>query len=155
MLNLNTYIEQEIITKDFKSTIPEEYAGYYLERLLWASEQPDPVISDYFLLDSLDIVNELPKELENRPFGKTGRNITMDDVCITKFTYKAFPIEDNGKTIFEFNKPHHNFFDIILSIIKEREWPFIWDCTIIDEDYQIYRYDKETKTLTIFLVHFL
>lgn len=153
MLNLNHYIEQEIITKDFKYTIPEEYAGYYLERLLWASEQPDPMISDYFLLDSLDAVNELPEELQNRPFGKTGRNITMEDVCITKFTYKAFPI-DEDKTIFEYTNPYHNF-DIILSCIKEREWPFIWDCTIIDEDYQIYRYDKEAKTLTIFLVHFL
>lgn len=153
MLNLNHYIEQEIITKDFKSSIPEEYAGYYLERLLWASEQPDPMISDYFLLDSLDAVNELPEELENRHLDKLGRDLTMEDVCITKFTYKAFPIED-GKTIFEYANPYHNF-DIILSCIKEREWPFIWDCTIIDEDYQIYRYDKEAKTLTIFLVHFL
>lgn len=154
MLNLQTYIEKEIITKDFKSSILEEYAGYYLERLLWASLEPDPVISDYFLLDSLDSVEELPEELQNRPFGKTGRDITIEDVCITKFTYKAFPISEEGKTIFEYTNPYHNF-DIILSIIKEREWPYIWDCTIIEEDYQIYRYDKEAKTLTIFLVHFL
>lgn len=153
MLNLQTYIDQEIITKDFKSTIPEEYTGYYLERLLWASLEPDPMISDYFLLDSLDAVNELPEELQNRPFGKTGRNITMEDVCITQFTYKA-SLDEEGKTIFEYTNPYHNF-DIILSCIKEREWPYIWDCTIIDEDYQIYRYDEEAKTLTIFLVHFL
>lgn len=45
MLNLQTYIDQEILTNDFKSTIPEEYAGYYLERLLEASKEQDPYIS--------------------------------------------------------------------------------------------------------------
>lgn len=145
MLNLQTYIDQEIITKYFKSTIPEEYAGYYLERLLEASKEQDPYISDYFLLQSLDIENGLPKSLQDK-------GLNPENICITKFTYKS-SLDEKGNTIFDLTNPNHNL-EILKSYI-EQEWAYIWDLNIIDQAYQIFEYDKEAKTLTLYLVALL
>lgn len=168
MLNLQTYIDQEIITKDFKSTLDDEFTTDYLDILLEASHKEDPYISDYFILKSLEAVNDVQEKLKvlNRPrtpiyLGDSNETLNQEtfeeddeeltEIFITKFTYKAYPNEE-GNTIFDLTNPNHNL-EILKSYI-EQEWYYIWDLNTIDEDYQIFEYDKESKTLTIYLVGF-
>lgn len=101
-------------------------------------------------MQSLDIENGLPESLQDK--GLNHKWLNPENICITKFTYKA-SLDEKGNTIFDLTNPNHNL-EILKSYI-EQEWAYIWDLNTIDQAYQIFEYDKEAKTLTIYLVALL
>lgn len=152
---------QSIISSNFKSSINDpEILESLINPILDISNGEDPYLTDYFLLDSIDQVTD-PKEKEailNDPSrtpiycnGKQINKYTPEDLeaCITKYKFSAFP-NDEGKTIFELNNPYHN-----LEVLKEyiaNEWAYIWDLNKISQSYQRFEYNKESQSLTIYLV---